>query len=306
MVFGILAAEERGAVVSLEQLSALDLMLWLTGSQRAAQLERTNQSTIVRRAQAVKDLFEVAIRRDPSGWSLSGDTQLLLLERLLHQRARLLGRRPLRLQTPYWTQRGRLRRLPQGWITNPPTASSACENPLELLRARVIDAALLTPSQLTQASVDLMTEEIYGSQIELTVFPETELSDPQGVYQTLRDRGELVLRLPPFLPNSCLQRCRVWFNQLLPGPALSAVAVGPIRAGRVTPELSVAFLTPEMRRVQDLPFLVDPTHEPRHYAESLVVLAELAEEAAMVRLRDHLSTLFLPHTPQRSALLRRA
>ncbi|MFZ9752472.1 MAG: hypothetical protein ACO3B3_02800 [Cyanobium sp.] len=281
-------------------------MLWLTGAQRAAQLERTNQSTIVRRAQAVKDLFEVTIRRDPCGWSLSGDTQLLRLERLLHQRARLLGRRPLRLQTPYWTQRGRLRRLPQGWITNPPSAATACENPLELLRARVIDAALLTPTQLTQAGDDLITEAIYVSQIELTVFPETELSDPQGVYQTLRDRGELVLRLPPFLPSSCLQRCRVWFNQLRPRPALSGVAVRPIGAGQVTPELSVAFLTPEMRRVQERPFLVDPTHEPRPYAESLVVLAELAEEAAVVRLRDHLSTLFRPDSPQRSALLRRA
>ncbi len=295
-----------GAVVSLEQLSALDLMLWLTGSQRAAQLERTNQSTIVRRAQAVKDLFEVAIRRDPCGWSLSGDTQLLLLERLLHQRARLLGRRPLRLQIPYWTQRGRLRRLPQGWISNPPTASSVCENPLELLRARVIDAALLTPTQLTEAGDDLIFEEIYASQIELTVFPETELSDPQGAYQSLRDRGELQLRLPPFLPSSCLQRCRVWFNQLLPRPALNAVAVRPLRVARATPELSVAFLTPEMRRVQGRPFLVDPTLEPRHYAESLVMLAELAEEPAMVRLRDHLSSVFLPRTPPRSMLLKRA
>jgi len=299
-------AEEGGALVSLEQLAALDLLLWLTGSQRAALLERTNQSTIVRRAQAAKDCFGVAIRRDAGGWSLRGDTQLLQMERLLHQRARLLGRRPLRLQAPFWTQRGRLRRLPQGWTSNPPSAVAVCENPLELLRARVIDAALLTPTQIAQADGDLVSTEIYGSQIDLTVFPEIQLSDPQGSYQSLRDRGTLVLRLPPFLPSSCLQRCQDWFNELLPRP--TPALVRPRRAGvaKPPPELSVAFLTPEMRRVQGMPFLVDPTEAPRPYVESLVVLAELAEEPMIELLRDHLSTLFLPRTIQRAALLRRA
>ena len=135
-------------MVSLDQLAALDLLLWLTGSERAAKLEDTNQSTIVRRSQAAEACFEVAIQRDPSGWRLEGDSQLLQLERQLHQLARLLGHRPLRLHAPFWTRKTQLRQLPQGWCCNPATATSVCENPVELLRARVIDAALLTPTQL--------------------------------------------------------------------------------------------------------------------------------------------------------------
>lgn len=275
-------------MVSLDQLAALDLLLWLTGSARAARLERTNQSTIVRRSQAVEACFGVEIRREPSGWHLAGDRQLLQMERHLHQQARLLGHRPLRLHAPFWTQKTRLRRLPQGWCVNPATASAVCENPVELLRARVIDAVLLTPTQMPQPSDDLACVDIYRSRIELSVFASPETSDPLLSCRKHMDQGDLVLRQPSFLPESCLRRCREWFAALPVPQAARAPDTG--RRSQTT-ALSVAFLTPEMQQVQGLPCVVDPTVEPRPYVERLLMRRDLAGAAPLLRLQEHLSRL---------------
>lgn len=278
-------------MVSLDQLAALDLQLWLTASQRAARLEQTNQSTIVRRGQAAAACFGVTIRRDPGGWDLEGDSQLLQLERRLHQQARLLGRRPLRLQAPYWTQQTHLRRLPQGWCTNPPADSLVCENPIALLRSRVIDAALLTPTQIPPQHDDLVCLDLYANTIELSLFPEAGIDDPLLAYRQLRDQGLLLLRQPAFLPNSYLQCCREWFAALGQSPD-SAPAAGGLAAGIDPTDVSVAFLTPEMRRVQGMPVLVDGEIEARPYIERLVILADLASEPAVLRLQEHLASLF--------------
>lgn len=295
-------------MVSLDQLAALDLLLWLTGSQRAARMEHTNQSTIVRRSQAVEACFGVVIQRDPSGWRLAGDNQLLRMERQLHQQARLLGHRPLRLHAPFWTLQNGLRRLPPGWCANPATAMAVCENPVELLRAHVIDAALLTPTQLPAERNDLVCVELYSSPIELTVLAESQLSDPLGTYRTLRDQGELVMRQPSFLPRSCLLRCQEWFGELLEpaGGAAGSPAPSNGRSASEPTPLSVAFLTPEMRRVQGLPCVVDEASGARPYVERLVMRAELAGEPAFLRLRKHLTTLLGSGSGEREALLRSA
>ena len=244
-------------MVSLDQLEALDLLIWLGTSERAGRMARTNQSTISRRSRQVLRTFELHLSRSSDGWRTRGNESLLALERQLHQHARLLGHRPLRLQAPFWTGHRRLRRLPPGWRVNPPSAMAVCENPVALLRSHVIDAALLTPTQMPPEQDDLVCMEIYGSPIELTVLTEGGLSDPLGAYQALRELGALVLRQPSFLPHSCLLRCQDWFNELLPGTDRSELPARRSLSRTTTTEmatgLSVAFLTPEMRRVQALP-----------------------------------------------------
>lgn len=298
-----------GGVVSLDQLAALDLLLWLTGSQRAARMERTNQSTIVRRSQAVETCFGVTIQRDPNGWRVTGDNQLLRMERQLHQQARLLGHRPLRLHAPFWTLQNGLRRLPPGWCTNPATAMAVCENPIELLRAHVIDAALLTPTQMPPERDDLACVELYASPIQLTVLAESRLSDPLGTYQALRERGALVMRQPSFLPRSCLLRCQEWFGELMPASDAAEFPAHTNGHGKPASQpaaLSVAFLTPEMRQVQGLPFAIDAAAGARPYVERLVVRAELASEPAFLRLRQHLASQLGCGDAQPQALLRSA
>lgn len=285
-------------MVSLDQLAALDLLLWLTASQRAARLEGTNQSTIIRRSRVAEECFGVAIARGEEGWNLRGDTRLLAMERRLHQEARLLGARPLRLQVPYWSLRGPLRRPPSGWCLNPPSATGACENPVELLRDRVIDACLLTPTQIPEYREDLMLVDLLHRPIELTVFHRGDVDKPQQAWRQLQAEGELVLRQLPFLPRTCLQRSQEWFAALQAPGSGAAAAPEPGVPNRTPaqavaqpeqdPPLSVAFLTPEMRSAQGLPFAVDSEIEPYAYVERLVVLAENAQHTAMRRLREHL------------------
>jgi len=264
-------------MVTLEQLQALDLVQWLGTTERAAQLACTNQSTISRRSRAVRQAFGLGMVRRSDAWCPhQGDTHLLNLERQVHQQARLMGRQPLRLQVPFWTRTAALRHLPHGWCANPMALAPVCENPVQLLRERIIDACLITPTQIPASTKDLVLVDLYHRPIELTVF---------GAGQRQPRRGSaLELRLLPFLPASCLDRSRQWFQALQDGAALSH---HPCEPGE-----SLAFLTPEMRLAQDRPWRVAVGFEPFPYVERLAVLAELAHEAALQRLQNQLLQRF--------------
>lgn len=270
-------------VVDLDQLESLDLLLWMAGSYRAAQLANTNQSTIIRRAQAVLASFGVTIQRAPSGWSDRGDTRLLAMEREVHQRFRFLGRGRLRLHVPLWSLPLALERLPSGWIHNPADQMHLCENPVALLRERIIDACLVTPTQMPADPGGLAIFEIYRSPIELTIL--TPRGGGAPPLERALEEGSLNLRLFPFLPGSCREASRRWFDRLRPPTARHLDSRRT--AGQASDGLEVAFLTPQMRRFIDRPFLVDAT-APRPYCERLLVRAENAEEPRFLALLDHL------------------
>ncbi|MFM2079457.1 MAG: hypothetical protein RLZZ124_176 [Cyanobacteriota bacterium] len=271
-------------MVSLEHLEALDLLLWLRSTDRAAGLASTNQSTISRRSRSVLERFGVAIRRGVDGWCDSGDP-LLALERRIHQRVRLTGRQPLRLQVPHWTRCGALRQLPRGWCANP-LAAPVCDNPLQLLRARVIDACLLTPTQIPALADDLLVVDLHRSLIQLTLLPlPDDHADPRSRLRRLREGAGLRLQLLPFLPGSCRRRSEEWFRQLRPG-------VGATSPSTDAGELGVAFLTPEMRAAQPDPWVVEHAFTPLPYVERLVVLSEHRSEPAVLQLIEQLERAF--------------
>lgn len=252
-------------MVSLDQLAALDLVIWLGTTQRAALLAHTNQSTISRRSRITLEQFELRLGRHSDGWRLRGTTDLLALERQLHQRARLQGRLPLRLQVPYWTRRC-LPPLPPGWTVNPAVPDLVCEDPVGLLRQRVIDACLVTPTQMPARCDDLVVCDLYRRPIELTLFP---------TGRPAADRAPAQLSLMPFLPRSCRLRSAQWFE------ALSGSASG----------LDIAFLTAEMRAAQERPFRVEAAAETYPYVERLLFLAEHARATPLLDLQDHLQPL---------------
>jgi hypothetical protein len=279
-------------MVSLEHLAALDLLLWLRSTDRAAAVAGTNQSTISRRSRSALESFGVTIRRGADAWIDSGDP-LLQLERQIHQRVRLMGRQPLRLEAPYWSRRRVLSSLPEGWCGNPAGADWVCDNPLDLLRARIVDACVLTPTQIPAQADDLVVIDLHRSAIELTLFPRHRLSELSGGWRRHLELGALHLRLLPFLPRSCRRRTSEWFAQLA-GPAGPAAAGRRSGARQDAADLSVAFLTPEMRAAQELPWEVDASIAPFPYVERLVLLADLAAEPALFRLQEHLLQSFVP------------
>ena len=85
-------------MVTEEQLTALDLTIWLGSTEQAADVDYTNQSTISRRNQKVLKQFGIQLKRSESMLVVCGDLQLLDLERQVHQLARLKHRKRLRLR----------------------------------------------------------------------------------------------------------------------------------------------------------------------------------------------------------------
>lgn len=282
-------------MVTQEQLAALDLLIWLKTTERASRLARSDQSTICRRTQTVLRQFGLRLDRGQAGRRPIGNLELLDLERQVHQQARFRGHRPLRLHVPYWTRRNALRDLPDGWCANPALPDLVCEDPVSLLREHILDACLITPTQLPAFHHDLVLLELYRRPIELTLLlpPDDHPVDVRDRFWWQLENGQLNLQLMPFLPESCRQRSGDWFK------ALGPLAVpGPQRSRRLEPSryaaqsLTVAFLTPEMREAQDRPWLVEATVQPYPYVERLAVLAEHAAEPAVQRLQEQLLARF--------------
>ena len=293
-------------MVTQEQLAALDLLIWLRTTERAAELAFSDQSTICRRSRVVLDRFDLRLQRSRGVVTAGGDVQLLDLERQVHQQGRFRGLQPLRLHVPYWTRRDMLTELPEGWCSNPALNTLVCEDPVTLLREHILDACLVTPTQLPACQDDLVLLDLYRRPIELTLFPKTDASP-----QALRDRfwwqqesGRLNLRLMPFLPDSCRQRSRHWFELLASGDRSSAASGRRFEPSPHAGEsLMVAFLTPEMREAQELPWQVEDSVEPYPYVERLAVLSDHASEPAVLRLQDHLLARSTAATPSQSTPL---
>lgn len=278
-------------MVEEENLEALDFMLWMAGSHRAAALTHTNQSTVIRRARHVLSIFGSDITRSPLGWHNRGSEELLRMERVIHQQFRFRGRKPLRLHVPFWSHRTVQGRLPKGWLLNGADPSHTCENPLDLLRDHVIDACILTPTQLEDAAGDLLRIELYQSSIDLTVF-QPDSADPPPPRQTgceelLEEGRPLTLQQFGFLPRSCRRASRLWFQKMAAAAAEEASPGAAVADSR----LRVAFLTPEMRRTVTTPFVVDHSH-PRSYREHLVILREHACEPLFQQLLDAVQPVF--------------
>lgn len=134
-------------MLSLEQLSALDLRAWLGSQQEASVLLGISQSHVCRVGQQSLALLR-SLRLDPQQPAphLLHDS-LGLLDRLreIHQIVRFRDGSGLRLQTTCWLRQLVLDPLPEGWLANVAAVdrSNDCEA-LPLLEHRILDAALVT------------------------------------------------------------------------------------------------------------------------------------------------------------------
>lgn len=105
-------------MVALEQIEALDLLLWLRTGADAACQAICDQSSITRRVSAVLHAIGLQLRR---GYELQllGDLTLIRLPRLVHQQARFLGHRPLRLEATHYIRAQLQNPSIRGWTLGP-------------------------------------------------------------------------------------------------------------------------------------------------------------------------------------------
>ncbi|MFN9631474.1 MAG: hypothetical protein ACK59A_14785 [Cyanobacteriota bacterium] len=126
-------------MVTQEYLAGLDLLLWQGSGPKAAAQMQCNQSTISRRVQRCVEVFDLRLKRVQGEWVLRKPTQLLCMQREIHQVARLQGHHPLRLEGFPGGAAPLLTPPPPGWSLGPLDAVGTV-SPLGLLRDRVIDA----------------------------------------------------------------------------------------------------------------------------------------------------------------------
>ena len=133
-------------MVELDQLDALDTLLWMRSSTTAAMATYSSQSTIIRRSRHALRVLGVDLYRGRSRWRILGDVSLLDLERQVHQEARFQGRSRLRLHMPWWTSRllhaESARQIAKRWVCHPEAVQDRADDPISLLKDRVIDACL--------------------------------------------------------------------------------------------------------------------------------------------------------------------
>ena len=137
------------SMVSVDQLCCLDGLIWLQSGNAVGALTRQHQTTVSRNQKKCAKTLGVDVLKRDGRWQIEGDSQLLQLERSVHQVARLKSVRSLRLEASLSADTN----LPGGTASKWVLGTSRFQNPehfSELLKQRVIDA-WLTPWSATEA-----------------------------------------------------------------------------------------------------------------------------------------------------------
>ena len=138
-------------MIELDVLEALDGLQWLRTGEEVAKRFEISQPTVSRYTAKALDVFGLEMQRVNGEWELIGDQTLLALEREVHQLARRLGRRRLRLEATYWSAPTVCKTLPDDWLLGPSNIVGIQRN-FALLEDRVVDAWLAGLPDLPTAS----------------------------------------------------------------------------------------------------------------------------------------------------------
>ncbi len=131
-------------MLASEDLFSLDALVWLQSGHRAGVLAGAHQTTMSRRSRECLQRLGLTLEQCDGSESQEPLQTLLLMERQLHQQHRLRGGAPLRLHANYWARCALLETLPADWIAPEPERVKPHSDPLRLLAAGIVDAALLS------------------------------------------------------------------------------------------------------------------------------------------------------------------
>lgn len=126
-------------MVEVDVLACLDFLVWLRTGKEVSKRLNLNQSTISRNFSKCCNSFSLIPCKVETEYSITGDLDLINLERKVHQRHRWAGGRPLRIEGMFWSGRTYLTQPIEGFIAGNHDFM-AVSQPLSLLREGVIDA----------------------------------------------------------------------------------------------------------------------------------------------------------------------
>ena len=126
-------------MVDLDALTALDALQWLRTGDEVARRFGMSSPTVSRQSKKCLELFDVELHRVNGEWDIVGDPTMLLLERRVHQTARWMGHRPLRLEATYWSGPLLCTPAPDRWLLGLSNIVGIARN-FQLVRERIVDA----------------------------------------------------------------------------------------------------------------------------------------------------------------------
>lgn len=161
-------------MVSLDLLTSLDGLLWLQAGKQVGETFQQHQTTVSRNQRKCARTFGLTLRKQKGTWALEGSTDLLNLEREVHQAARFEGQAPLRLEGNGWMDGLLCTPPPSGWLSGAckPVGSARC---LELLRERIVDAWLCPLPDLPSLDPRLSIHPLCALPMRLMVAPDHPL-----------------------------------------------------------------------------------------------------------------------------------
>ena len=126
-------------MVDLDALTALDALQWLRTGDEVFRRFGISSPTVSRQSKKCLELFDVELQRVNGEWDIVGDQTMLLLERRVHQTARWMGYRPLRLEATYWSGPLLCTPSPDRWLLGLSNIVGIYRN-FQLVRDRIVDA----------------------------------------------------------------------------------------------------------------------------------------------------------------------
>ena len=128
-------------MVDLDTLAALDALMWLRTGEEVCRRFGTSPPKVSRLSRKCLDVFGVELERVKGEWHVFGDPTMLLLERRVHQTARWMGHRPLRLEATYWSGPLLCTPAPDRWVLGLSNIVGIQRN-FQLVRERIVDACI--------------------------------------------------------------------------------------------------------------------------------------------------------------------
>lgn len=271
------------AVIELDGLAALDALQWLRTGEEVVRRFDFSPATVSRRSKKCLRLFGIDLRRIEGEWCTTGDTTLLQREREVHQWARWLGHRPLRLEATYWSGPLLCTPVPERWLLGLCNIVGVPRN-FQLVRERVVDVFVTGLPDLPSPDDPDLTGVVLSS---MPVFFVAGAGHPLAG----RDRLSLeeIARYPSLaLPAGSYPRVEA---------ALRAIGLwnDPVRMhryrrdlweGRTEAELTIGYGTPLSLAISGDNLVRLPLTLPFRSGEALVVRREFAACPEFLALRD--------------------
>lgn len=283
-------------MIDLDTLAALDGLQWLRTGEEVEKRFGVSASTVSRQSHRCLQRFGVQLERQQGEWEVVGDTTLLKMQRRVHQTARWLGRRPLRLEATYWSGPLLATPTPERWILGLNSIVGVPRN-FQLVRERIVDAFLTGLPDLPAPDDPELTALVLSA---MPVFFVAAADHPLASQSqvTLEEIARFPsLALPPgSYPQveQALRRIGLWND-----PVRMTRYRRDLWEGRAEAELTIGYGTPLSLAVSGGALVRLPLELPFRSGEALVVRREFLDQAALVALRqlllERLTQLALIH-----------